>query len=85
MPDALDALLEQVPAAGGARPRSTPARRPTRTPALDPDLSAHVGDIISALGQQGYDVRLGETLRTPEQQAAKVAQGASLTLVEDKK
>src|ERR1041384_1051766 len=70
-PDSTAAPRPRVP-----RPRATPA---LPKPTLDPNLSAHVNDIIGSLKTQGYDVRLGETVRTPEQQAEKVAEGVSRT------
>jgi len=46
---------------------------------VQPELAGHARDIISSLAGQGYDVRIGDTVRTPEQQAQKVAQGVSRT------
>ncbi len=92
MQDPLDQLLGELPPARAPR-RREPPRRP-RAPAstrsappakaappsgLNPQLQSHVNDMLSSLRASGYDVRLGATLRTPAQQAEKVAQGNSRT------
>jgi peptidoglycan L-alanyl-D-glutamate endopeptidase CwlK len=77
MPDELDDLLSKVPAA----PRSRGAySRPRAAPrSLNPQLAQQADEIVSAVKARGFDVRLGSTVRTPAEQAAKVAQGLSRT------
>lgn len=66
-----------------SQPRSASAAPMTGgawTERVDPELTPHVEEILSTLTGQGYDVRVGDTTRTPAQQAEKVAAGYSKTL-----
>lgn len=79
-----------TPAAAPA-PRPAPAARPAARTTRDgtvlgsmagvvnPDLERSVSEMLGALRQQGYDVRIGETRRTPERQRQHVAAGRSWT------
>jgi hypothetical protein len=75
MPDEYDVALDRLLA-----PRRAPARVAT-TPTVDPRLDSVVNDVIGeASRRSGFTYRLGEGVRTPEQQAQKVAQGVSWTM-----
>ncbi|MGB8507847.1 MAG: hypothetical protein WCD76_05545, partial [Pyrinomonadaceae bacterium] len=48
---------------------------------VDPRLDSFVSDVMNEASRRtGYTYKLGEGVRTPEQQAGKVAQGVSWTL-----
>jgi hypothetical protein len=46
---------------------------------VDPSLESHVTDMLSSLRGRGYDVRIGETYRTPERQRQYFREGRSRT------
>lgn len=80
--DELDGLLREMPAAKPQKPAPAPPRASAPRPgaqSVDPLLSRQVDDIINEVRSQGYDVRRGDGLRTPEQQAEKVKRGYSNT------
>jgi len=87
--DELDDLLDETPAlAAAASSRKAPAPDASPRSALsassagvDPRLDSFVNDVIGeASRRSGFTYKLGEGVRTPEQQAQKVQQGVSWTM-----
>jgi len=79
----LDGILEPPPSAPASpvRRRGAPApSAPAPTASVNPQLDSFVSDVISEASRRtGYTYRLGSGVRTPDEQAGKVAEGYSRT------
>ncbi|HEY9405799.1 MAG TPA: hypothetical protein VIQ24_24325 [Pyrinomonadaceae bacterium] len=76
LPDLSD--LAERPPARASKPRASSA---LSAPGVDPRLDSFVNEVIGEASKRtGYRYELGEGVRTPAQQAQKVAQGYSWTM-----
>jgi hypothetical protein len=75
--------IAEAPSTPASRisPRLAPRRSAPAAPlSVDPRLDSFVNEVIGEASKRtGYTYKLGEGVRTPEQQAGKVAKGVSWT------